>query len=192
MDLYGALAAELASRQVMAEQFPMLTYHGVPDADLTIHSHFLSYLAALAQPLGCSGVVECPLPIPPGDRWAALGEVRPDVVWFDKKDGVPVAAFEFERFEPGGESKLQTKVENLSIAYLRSRGQLQLAVLIYWLRSGTAPKEVRQVSARYQAGFVRKGIRVPAAGCPLRIFKCTWRPVAGGMVVSDVLPVEVV
>jgi hypothetical protein len=33
-------------------------------------------------------------------------------------------------------------------------------------------------------------MRVPAAGCPLRVFKCTWRPVAGGLVVSDILPVE--
>lgn len=191
VDLYQTLAAELASRRVMAEQFPMLTQHGIPDADLTIHSHFLSYLAVLAQPLGYSGIVECPLPVPPDDRWAALGEVRPDVVWFDKADNAPVAAFEFERFEPRSESKLRTKVENLSIAYLRSGQRLELTVLIYWLRSGTAPRAVREVSGRYQTGFVRKGIRVPAAGCPLRIFKCAWRPVAGGLVVSDVLPVEV-
>jgi hypothetical protein len=191
VDLTATLMDEFASRQVMAARFPMLTRHGVPDADLTIHSHFLSYLAALAQPLGYSGVVECPLPVAPGDRWAALGEVRPDVVWFDKADNAPVAAFEFERFERGGESKLRTKTENLNIAYLRSGGRLQLAVLIYWVRSGIAPRAMREVSARYRTGFVRHGVQVPAAGCPLRIFKCAWRSVAGGLVVSDILPVEV-
>jgi len=191
VDLATALVNEFASRQVMAAQFPMLTYHGVPDADLTIHSHFLSYLAALAQPLGYSGIVECPLPVAANDRWADLGEVRPDVVWFDKGDNAPVAAFEFERFERGGESKLRTKIENLNIAYLRSGGQLQLAVLIYWMRSGVAPRAMREASVRYRTGFVRRGIQVPPAGCPLHIFKCTWRPVAGGLIVSDVLPVEV-
>ena len=74
----------------------------------------------------------------------------------------------------------------------RSGQRLQLAVLIYWVRSGVAPKAVGDVSAVYRTGFVRRGIRVPAAGCPLRIFKCAWRPVEGGLVVSDVLPVEVV
>jgi hypothetical protein len=84
MDLAAALADEFRSRQVMAEQFPMLARHGIPDADLTIHSHFISYLAVLAQSFGFSGVVECPIPLPPDSRWARLGEVRPDVVWFDK------------------------------------------------------------------------------------------------------------
>lgn len=190
MDLFTALANEFASRQVMADRFPMLTRHGIPDTDLTIHSHFLSYLAALAHPLGYSGVVECPLPALPGSRWAKLGEVRPDVVWFDKADNAPVATFEFERFERGGESKLRTKVENLSIAHLRSGQRLQLAVLIYWVRSGVAPRAVQEVSARYYTGFVRRGMRVPAAGCPLRVFKCTWRSVTGGLVVSDILSVE--
>ena len=190
MNLTTALTDEFASRQVMAAQFPMLARHGVPDTDLTIHSHFLSYLAVLAQSLGYSGVVECPLPVASGDRWAALGEVRPDVVWFDKMDSAPVAAFEFERFDRGTESKLRTKVENLNIAYLRSGERLQLADLIYWVHSGVAPRAVREVSVPYQTGFVRRGVQVPAARCPLRIFKCTWRPVTGGLVVSDILPVE--
>ncbi len=168
----------------------MLTLHGIPDADLTVHSHFLSYLAALAQPLGHSGVAECPLPISAGNRWSALGEVRPDVVWFDKADNTPVAAFEFERFERGDQAKLKSKIENLDIAYLRSDGRLQLAVLVYWVRSGVAPRSLREVSKGYRAGFVRQGIRVPPAGCPLHAFKCTWRSVDGGLVVSDILPVE--
>lgn len=200
MDLITALTDEFTTRQVMAAQFPMLAQHGIPDTDLTIHSHFLSYLAALAQPLGYSGVVECPLPVSlrqaqdksPSGRWATLGEIRPDVVWFDKGDNTPLVAFEFERFERGRESKLRAKIENLSIAYLRSGERLLLTVLVYWVRSGVAPRAVREVSARYRIGFVRRGVQVPAAGCPLHIFKCTWRTVASRLIVSDILPVEVI
>lgn len=191
MALIDALKSEFTLRQVMSDQFPMLTHLGVLDADLTIHSHFLSYLAALAQPLGYSGIVECPLPSAPGGRWAALGEVRSDVVWFDKRDNVPVVAFEFERFERGDEPKLRAKTENLNIAYLRSGQRLQLAILVYWVRSGVAPQAIREVSQQYRTGFVRNGIHVPAAECPLCVFKCAWRSVANGLVVSDILPVEV-
>ena len=95
----------------------MLTEHGIRDTDLTIHSHFLSYLAFLGQVFGYSGVVECPLPDIEGEFSSNLGEVRPDVLWFDKGVNFPIAAFEFERFEPRGEAKLREKIENLVIAY---------------------------------------------------------------------------
>lgn len=192
MNLPAALTSEFATRQVMAEQFPMLTHHGIADADRAIHSHFLSYLAVLAQVLGYSGVAECPLPLAAGSRWGRLGEVRPDSVWFDKVDNLPVAAFEFERFERGDETNLRTKIENLDIAYLRSDKRLQVAVLVYWVRSGVAAQTaLREASSGYRTGFVRRGLRVPPASCPLLVFKCTWRATAGGLVVSDILPVEV-
>ena len=190
MTLLAALVSEFTSRQVLAEHFPMLARHGIPDADLTIHSHFLSYLAALAQPLGYSGIVECPLPVGSDHRWAKLGEVRPDVVWFDKSDNAPVAAFEFERFERGDEAKLRGKIENLDIAYLRSDGRLQMTALVYWVRSGIAPQTIREAAGGYHTGFARRGIHVPPAGCPLYIFKCAWRAAPGGLVVSDILQVE--
>ncbi len=140
MNLTKALVEEFDTRQVMAAQFPMLTRRGIADIDLTIHSHFLSYLAVLAQSLGFSGVFECPLPAAADKRWAALEDVRSDVVWFDKRYDQPVVAGEFERFERGRETKLRTKIENLAITYLRSDKRLKLAVLVYWLRSGTAPR----------------------------------------------------
>jgi hypothetical protein len=45
--------------------------------------------------------------------------------------------------------------------------------------------------SHYRTGFVRNGLHVPAAGCPLRMFKCAWRISNDGLVVSDILPVEV-
>jgi len=199
VSLIAALTEEFTSRQIMAEQFPMLTRHGIPDTDRTIHSHFLSYLTVLAQALNYSGVVECPLPVVPHNSWAALGDVRPDVVWFAREDNAPVAAFEFERFDRGDEARLRHKMENLNIAYLQSDRRLRLAVLVYWVRSGVAARTLREVSRGYRTGFVRNGVRVPAGGCPLHVFKCTWRVVGDGtsaglrtaLVVSDILPIEV-
>ena len=91
----------------------MLTRHGIADTDVTVHSHFLSYLAALGDTFGYSGVFECPIPTTPASNVQRLGEVRPDTVWFTKADNQPVAAFEFERFGPGQETKLRNKMENL-------------------------------------------------------------------------------
>ncbi len=191
VDLTASLTSEFATRAVMDALFPMLTRNGIADADLTIHSHFLSYLVALAQPLGYSGILECPLLLESGDRWAALGDVRPDVVWFDKIDNMPIAAFEFERFERGDEVKLQTKIENLNIAYLRSGQRLKMAILVYWVRSGVAPRALRQGIDSNNAGFMRNGQHVPVTDCPLHIFKCAWRSTNGRLIVSDILPVEV-
>ncbi|MBK8988205.1 MAG: hypothetical protein IPM39_19420 [Chloroflexi bacterium] len=190
MSLMDALQEEWRTRAIMQQQFPMLTTSGISDSDVTIHSHFLSYLAALSQPLGYSGVVECPL-ISLGDKtWAQLGDVRPDMVWFDKGRNLPVAAFEFERFETQREAKLREKVENLVIAYWQSQQRLTAAVLIYWARSGVSSKMIRETTFGYRTDFVRSGVRVTAVSCPLYIFKCTWRSVAGGLVVSDILLVQ--
>jgi len=191
MSLAQLLTTEFTDRRVMAENFPMLTRAGIPDIDVTIHSHFISYLAVLGQAFGYSGVVECPLLSATDARLAKLGDVRSDVVWFDKQSIAPVAAFEFERFDRGNEAALRWKVENLNIAYLQSDKRLQVAVLIYWVRSGQAPATLRETTQSYHTGFVRNGILIPVTGCPLYIFKCTWRAVADRLAVSNILSVEV-
>ncbi len=190
MSLLAALMAEFRSRTVMDEKFPMLTRHGIADTDVTVHSHFLSYLAALGETYGFSGVFECPVPAKPSSSLHRLGEVRPDAVWFTKADNQPVAAFEFERFGPGQEAKLRTKMENLHIAWLQSERKLHATVLIYWVRSGVAPNAIRELANSYQTGFVRRGVQVRHVDSPLTIFKCTWRLTGSGLVVSDILPVE--
>ena len=190
MDLLAALTAEFRSRTVMDEKFPMLTRHGIADTDVTVHSHFLSYLAALGDTFGYSGIFECPIPTTPSSTLHRLGEVRPDGVWFTKADNQPVAAFEFERFGPGQEAKLRTKMENLHIAWLQSERKLHATVLIYWVRSGVAPNAMRELVGAYHTGFVRRGVQVRHVDSPLAIFKCTWRTAHNGLVVSDILPVE--
>ena len=125
----------LTDRKFMKQHFPMLLTSGIPDLGLTIHSHFLTFLVGVGQALDYAAVAECPIW---WGRDIGLGEVRADSVWFEKTGAVAALAFEFERFERGDEGKLRNKVENLAIASA-STPSLQLSVLIYWVRSGSAP-----------------------------------------------------
>ncbi len=166
--------AGLSDRSLMEQQFPMLMVAGIPDIGLTVHSHFLTLLAGVGQSQGYAAVAECPI------WWArdrGLGDVRADSVWFEKGSGDPALAFEFERFERGDESKLRGKVENLAIASTATPS-LKLCVLIYWVRSGSAPRSMDGIIATYRDGFRRKGNNVTPARTPLLIVKCVMRPAA--------------
>lgn len=161
----------LTNRKLMVEHFPMLL-SGIPDIGLTVHSHFLTVLATAGQSQGYSAVAECPI------WWArhnGLGDVRADSVWFEKHSGEASLAFEFERFERGDEGKLRGKVENLAIASTASPS-LKLCVLIYWVRSGSAPRSMDAIIATYREGFRRRGSDVAPARTPLMIIKCVMRP----------------
>ena len=158
----------------MEQHFPMLLTTGIPDLMLTVHSHFLTFLASVGQSLNYSAVAECPI------WWApenGPGDVRADSVWFDKADGSPSLAFEFERFERGDESKLRVKVENLAIAS-NATPNLALCVLAYWVRSGSAARSMDAIIAPYRDGFRRRGKDVATARTPLMIVKCVMRPAA--------------
>jgi len=162
----------LTNRELMVEHFPMLLSSGIPDIGLTVHSHFLTVLATAGQSQGYSAVAECPI------WWArnnGLGDVRADSVWFEKHSGEASLAFEFERFERGDEGKLRGKVENLAIASTATRS-MKLCVLIYWVRSGSAPRSMDAIIATYREGFRRRGSDVGPARTPLMIIKCVMRP----------------
>jgi hypothetical protein len=162
----------LTNRELMAEHFPMLL-SGIPDTGLTVHSHFLTFLASAGQSQGYSAVAECPI------WWGrdnGFGDVRADSVWFEKHSGEASLAFEFERFERGDEGKLRGKVENLAIASTATPS-LKLCVLIYWVRSGSTPQGMDAIIATYRDGFRRRGRNVAPARTPLMILKCVMRPV---------------
>lgn len=162
----------LTNRALMVDHFPMLLSSGVPDIGLTVHSHFLTFLASAGQLQGYSAVTECPIWWARGD---GLGDVRADSVWFEKLSGEAALAFEFERFERGDEGKLRSKVENLAIA-AAATPSLKLCVLLYWVRSGSAPRSMDAVIATYRDGFRRRGTDVAPARTPLMIIKCVMRP----------------
>ena len=170
--LASQVFAGLTDQGLMQEQFPMLLCPGIPDIGLTIHSHFLTLLVGVGQSMSYAAVAECPI------WWArksGLGEVRADSVWFDKEELHARLAFEFERFERGDESKLRGKVENLAITSNTTEG-LGLCVLVYWVRSGSAPRSMDAIVASYRDGFRRKGRDVAPARTPLMIVKCVMRP----------------
>mgnify|MGYP006865013849 CR=1 FL=1 len=165
----------LTNRALMAEHFPMLLSVGIPDIGVTVHSHFLTLLASVGQSQGYSAVTECPI------WWASgsgLGDVRADSVWFERQTGDASIAFEFERFERGDEGKLRGKFENLAIAS-SSTPSLKLCVLVYWVRSGSAPRSMDAIIATYRDGFRRRGCNVAPARTPLMVVKCVMRPVPG-------------
>ena len=157
----------------MQRHFPMLLRGGVPDVGVTVHSHFLTFLATTGQSLGFATVAECPV------AWAQddikVGDVRADSVWFDRESLAPCIASEFERFERGDETKLRQKVENLAIAS-NSSPSLRLAVLVYWVRSGAAPRSMESIIVPYRHGFRRLGHEVPPALASLLLVKCVMRP----------------
>jgi len=157
---------------LMAKSFPMLLQSGIPDRGVTIHSHFLTYLSSCGQKAGYSAITECPVSI--SESYYGIGEIRADSVWFDKTDLSPRIAFEFERFEKGDEKKLKQKVENLTITAALSES-LELAVLVYWVRSGSMPRSMDGVVAPYGSSFRRNGIVVPKAITPLMVIKCVMK-----------------
>ena len=164
--------AGLADRELMEQHFPMLLAGGIPDVGLTVHSHFLTFLVGVGQALDYAVVAECPIW---WGRDVGVGEVRADSLWFEKREAAAALAFEFERFEHGDEGKLRSKVENLAIASA-STPSMMLCVLIYWVRSGSAPRSMDGIIATYRDGFRRKGIDVAPARTPLMIVKCVMRP----------------
>ncbi|MGC9966663.1 MAG: hypothetical protein ABSE08_14765 [Syntrophobacteraceae bacterium] len=166
----------LLQGDVMAKEFPMLLRCGIADTGVTVHSHFLTFLATVGQSLGYAAVAECPI------IWAdrsKVGDVVADSIWFDKETLTPRVAIEFERFEHGDEPKLRQKVENLTIASLAST-DLELSLFIYWVRTGSAPRSMESVVDVYRTGFRRRGCDVPPAVSPLMIVKCVMRPEKGG------------
>lgn len=162
----------LCNKDMINTCFPMLHRQGIPDVGITVHSHFLTLLSTVGHQLGFSAISECPITWS-GD-YSKFGNVRSDSVWFDRKSLAPRVIVEFERFEQGDEGKLRQKVENLSIASLASP-TLDLALLIYWVRSGSAPRSMKSVINVYCNGFRRRGYNVPPATTPLMIVKCVMR-----------------
>ena len=130
----------LTDRKFMKQHFPMLLTSGFPDLGLTIHSHFLTFLVGVGQALDYAAVAECPIW---WGRDIGLGEVRADSVWFEKTGAVAALAFEFERSNAATRASFATKSRTRIAS--ASTPSLQLSVLIYWVRSGSAPQGMGEI-----------------------------------------------
>ena len=151
------------------EIFPMLFQTGIANA--AVHSTGVSYLLALGINFGLSAIAEYPTIVHSDEQWKKTSKVMPDSIWFHPLSNQPWIAFEFERFEKGDEQKIEGKVRNLALSYYQSCKTIELCVLIYWLRSGIAPREVDPLKRIFEQGFSANGIAVAAPNCALSLYK---------------------
>lgn len=142
----------------------MLADWGVPDVGLAIHSLGLNYLAALGRDLGCPAVTEFPLSPPDPLTDVALAgfdglEVRPDIVWFDRKSRTPILLAEFERFDELSARRqiLAEKAENLVLAHHLTGSQPGILLLALWTFTGVKVTGLAELSTRVRSGFRREG-----------------------------------
>lgn len=168
-ELRQRLDQEFSSFDFGRAKFPLLFQTGIDDS--AVHSAGVSYLLALGIELGLSAIAEYPLIVHADERWKKTSKVMPDSVWFHPQKKQPWIAFEFERFEKGDELKIQDKVQNLALSYHQSRETVELCVLIYWLRSGIAPRAIDPLRKIFEQGFSVNGLVVQAPKCSLSLYK---------------------
>ncbi|MEI6568850.1 MAG: hypothetical protein WCR20_19365 [Verrucomicrobiota bacterium] len=162
--LEARIRAEFRSLALLRREFPMLADWGVPDVGLAIHSLGLNYLAALGRHLGCPTVTEFPLvraDLPTNVALAGFDglEVRPDVVWFDRKSREPLLLAEFERFDDLSARRkvLVEKTENLVLAHHLTGSQPEILLLALWTFTGVKVTGLAELSTRVRSGFRRDG-----------------------------------
>lgn len=160
-------------------KFPLLFQTGIDGS--AVHSAGVSYLLALGIELGLAAIAEYPVIIHADEQWKKTSKVMPDSVWFHPQTLQPWIAFEFERFEKGDELKIQDKVRNLALSYYLSRTSIELCVLIYWLRSGIAPRAIDPLRKIFEQGFSANGLVVAAPKCPLALYKFVFCQVSSGV-----------
>jgi len=147
------ILSEVTSHDYVDKAFPMLSQWGVKDEDTLIHSLGCSYWMQLGHHLGYSGVVEVPAPLTYALR--VNHDVRSDAVWFSYQDKQPKLVVEFERY--GGTSsdrnKLEGKVKNLLLAYLRWSCAPEIIVLAYWTIGLKTLPNHQKLKKLYADGF---------------------------------------
>lgn len=158
--LTNHITQELDSGAVLSAHFPMLTEHGVNDYSEAIHSLGLNYITQIGRSIdGIIAVSEYPVK---GDKKYPR-EVRPDSIWFDKKDMRPLLVGEFERFESNRikRKKLLEKSENLLIAYHQLGGNLPVVLLTYWCYGADNPNISEEIISIFNNGFMLEYQWVP-------------------------------
>ena len=159
----------LTNRELMVEHFPMLL-SGIPDIGLTVHCTS----SRSWPPRGSRRATPPWRSARSGGRDNGLGDVRADSVWFEKH-WAKLARDSNSRGSSAVTRGSCGQVENLAIASTATPS-LKLCVLIYWVRSGSAPRSMDAIIATYREGFRRRGSDVAPARTPLMIIKCVMRP----------------
>lgn len=150
-------------------KFPLLFSKGLDNS--SIHAAGVSYLLALGIEFGLSSIAEYPITIHADNHWKTFGKIIPDVVWFHPNTHQPWIVFEFERFEKGDELKIEEKAKNLALSYYQSKQSIEVCVLIYWLRSGFAPKTINPITTIFSNGFSKNRFTIPPPKCRFLVYK---------------------
>jgi hypothetical protein len=151
------------------ELFPMMTQFGIKDYSETVHTIGLNYITAIGRYIeGVTSISECP--VYPYQKTCHYGqmvaesranyevkvnEVRPDSIWYSKKDNSPILICEFERYEKNRKKdlKIKEKIENLLIAYHQLGGDIPIILFVYWSYTGKNPGEIEQYISILDNGF---------------------------------------
>lgn len=148
---------EFKNGKIRDTWFPMLSISGLRDYSETVHSTGLNYITEIGRQLdGYTAVSEYPVyPINESFGHSITREVRPDSIWYNKKDLKPVLVSEFERFDNSRSKndKLREKIENLLIAYHQLGGNLPIILFVYWSYSGIVPKDIDKYISIFDEGF---------------------------------------
>ena len=152
-----------------AVKFPLLFGKGLDNS--AVHAAGVSYLLALGIEFGLSSIAGYPITVHADDHWKTLGKIMPDAVWFHPQTNQPWVAFEFERFETGDELKIKDKAKNLALSYYQSKQSIEACVLIYWLRSGFAPKAIDPITNIFIKGFLANQMTIPPPQCRFLAYK---------------------
>jgi len=160
------------------EMFPMMTKFGVRDYSETVHSLCLNYITAIGRGINeISAISECPVyPYKDKEDYSdyvaerletygdKINEVRPDSIWFSKKDNSPVLICEFERYEKNirKDLKVKEKIENLLLAYHQLGGCVPIILFVYWSHATQNPGGIDEYISIFDNGFKKSnGTYVP-------------------------------
>jgi hypothetical protein len=168
-DLKKQLDQEFSGFSFGKTNFPLLFQSGLVDA--AIHSAGVSYLLTLGIEFGLPAIAEYPVIVHADNYWKKTPKVMPDSIWFHPQTHQPWIAFEFERFEKGDEVKITNKVKNLALSFHQSNQSIELCVLVFWLRSGIAPRSIDPLIRIFEQGFFLDNMHIPAPKCSFVLYK---------------------
>jgi hypothetical protein len=140
----------------MRNTFPMLTYWGVEDFSLLIHSLGCSYLSALGRNLNFWSMAEYPVRL----KKNGYGSIRPDTVWWKKPEKDIALLGEFERFEVSNQHKTMAKARNLIKAHKEVGENPRILLLMVWAMAGTDLSSLKTIRSIANSGFQDNGVTV--------------------------------
>jgi len=168
-EIISFIKEEFNEGSIRNEMFPMMTKFGVRDYSETAHSLGLNYITAIGRHIeGVAAISECPVyPYHEKNTFIEyvadatsvyghdINEVRPDSIWFSKKDNSPILISEFERYEKNKtkDMKIKEKIKNLLLAYHQLGSDVPIILFVYWSYTTENPGNIDEYISILDNGF---------------------------------------